>query len=118
MSQNSTKNAKNLTACGDKKMLKSRKSAVTKKFQKLAGPLSQKIEKMHRSVVLQKCLKLAKNAKNSQVHGQGKRQKLHRSAVMQKSLKLPLPLSQNDTKNAKNSWVRGRGKMPKVAGPA
>ena len=40
-------------------------------------------------------------------------QKIHRSAVMQKCLKLAHPLSRNDIKNVKNSKVRGHGKMPK-----
>ena len=51
---NDTKNAKNSLLRRHGKMPKSRRSAVTKNCQKVAGPLSQKNAKNHRYVVREK----------------------------------------------------------------
>ena len=60
---------------------------------------------------------LCKNAKNSQVRGNGEIQKMHRSAVIRKCLKLAVLLSRNYNKNAKSRWSAVKEKYRKVAGP-
>ena len=62
-------------------------------------------------------LRSYKKAKNSKDCGQGKIQKLHRSAVMQKCLKLAILLSRNDAKNAEAPTSVVKEKCQKLAGP-
>ena len=53
----------------------------------------------------------------SQVRCKGKIEKMHRSAVMQKLLKLAVLFSRNDTNNAKSRRSAVKEKFQKVAGP-
>ena len=74
-------------------MPRTRRSAVTEKCQKVAGPESRK------------------NAKMSQVRGHGKMPKGGTSAVTKICHKVA---AQRSRKNDKKSQVRAHGKMPKT----